>query len=122
MSNLGAALRTRRTALALTPQQVAARIGYRNVNKGANRVLALEECGEGTAELLARVVVALQLDAAVVEELIAQDHAAFVREWSVWADEVIRPYLVVKLMPGVYQHHALPDAAVVRGVPGGVAA
>jgi hypothetical protein len=44
-SRLGTYLADQRRARALTPQQLAAAIGYRNVSKGGNRIVALEAAG-----------------------------------------------------------------------------
>src|SRR5439155_16781385 len=61
-SRLGAYVAEQRRARHLNPQQLAAAIGYKNLAKGANRILALEQSGETAGDLLDKLVAVLGLD------------------------------------------------------------
>ncbi|MCK9462888.1 MAG: hypothetical protein M0R80_24970 [Proteobacteria bacterium] len=108
-THLGNYVREQRTARGLTLGQLAKEVGYRNVGKGVNRLRALEESGTAHRKLLDAVVRALRLDARIVEELTLADRDEREREWSQWANEPIRPYVVEKIIPGVYRDLKIPD-------------
>ena len=70
---LGAFIRSARVGQRLTLQSLAARVGYRNQNKGATRIERLERDGGAATDLLDRVTFALGLDQQTLAQLAARD-------------------------------------------------
>lgn len=95
-----------RDAQRLSPQALAALLGYRNVDKGANRVLALERDGLRSNDFLGRLIAALGLEQATVDALVAVDEAVERMAFEDWASVPVEPVLLV-----------LPLLAVQVGVP-----
>ena len=58
----GAYLAEQRRTKQFSPQRLAAAVGYTNLAKGANRILALERDGKAVGGLLEKIVNALGLD------------------------------------------------------------
>ena len=107
-SHLGNHIRTARTARGWTPQVLAQKIGYRNQNKGARRVLALEQTGLDKIGILPNVINTLNLDRAKIADLIDQDKAQRLEAFERWVKKPIRPYLVVRWFPAFYTDIFLP--------------
>jgi hypothetical protein len=74
-SALGAFLKYVRVDQRLTLQSLAARVAYRNHNKGARRIGRLERDGVAAADLLDRVTLALGLDRQKLAQLAARDES-----------------------------------------------
>jgi len=109
MSNdLGSYFREQRGKLGLSLGQLARMVGYRNVSKGANKIVRFEREGTVTEELLARLAEALQIDFATVERLIDQDRQEYLREWEAWVSQPVPMALIAKLIPAVYARVPLP--------------
>jgi len=102
MNRTGQYLAEQRRARRLTPQQLAAAIGYRNVAKGARRILDLERHNFAVEGLLDRIVHALGLDRDYVASLAAADRAAHLDAWERWASEPIEPQLRFRPMAAVW--------------------
>lgn len=100
--------RRKREKLGIARGELARRLGYRNIAKGARRIHLFETEGEIPKELLWQLAGVLEVDQATVERLARQDDERFLREWSAWANEPIEPYLVVRVIPAIYTHLALP--------------
>ena len=83
--------------------------GYKNLNKGARRILALERTGMAKPDLLVNVAEALNLDWAMVEQLAEEDYQERLRVWEAWANEPVPMCLVVRLMAAIYVRKALPE-------------
>lgn len=94
----------RRQELRITLGDLARRCGYTNISKGANRINRFEERGEIAPPLLASLVTTLEITCADIERCLTQDCA----DWERWAKEPIVPYLVVKMIPGVYSWKSIP--------------
>ena len=47
--------------------------------------------------------------------LIEHNHQEFVQRWNDWADEPITPYLVVRVIPGVYFEEEIPPSLSSQG-------
>jgi hypothetical protein len=109
MSYLSDYLRNLRRERAMGVSELASTIGYANLTKGVNRIRRFEETGEIDFRLLKKLVEVFQIDPEKIEELIEQDRREFFEKWSQWASEAIKPYLVARLVPGVYNHIDLPD-------------
>src|SRR5437763_1186388 len=108
-SQLGAYLTAQRRARKLSSQQLAAALGYRNLAKGANRILALERGDRTDDGLLARVAAALRLDPTHVDALAQTDRRASGEEWERWSAEPVAPELRVRLIAAIWCRVPLPD-------------
>jgi hypothetical protein len=108
-TRLGAYVVEQRRAKHLSPHQLAAAVGYQNVAKGANRILALERDGTTVDGLLDNVIDALGLDAAEVQALIIADHQQFEADWRAWASEPVNPQLRFRPIPAIWCRARLPE-------------
>jgi hypothetical protein len=101
--------RKRRLSLGLRLSEVALRVGYRRTDRslshGCNRLQRFETTGNIDSRLFKKLMLALDIDQATVNEFAQKDLA----DWLKWANEPIRPYLVVRLMPAIYSRADLPD-------------
>ena len=108
-NHLGRHFQARRLELGLSLGEVARRLGYANVSKGARRVLALEEVGQCcTQEFLVKLMGVLGVDRAVVQELLDRDRAEYVEAWEQWVSEPVPITVVRRLVPGMYGIERLP--------------
>ena len=108
-SRLGAFISEHRRARKLTPQQLAAAIGYKNLAKGGNRILVLERSGETAGDLLDKLVAVLGLDREHLYALADEDRRAFIEAWEAWASEPVAPEMRYRVMPVVWCRAAVPD-------------
>ena len=97
--------RQRRQALDLSLGELARRLGYQNVAKGANRIQRFEQEAEIPPDLFDKLTEALGITPAEIHDCVERDRA----EWNEWADEPIEPHLVVRAIPGVYIRKAIPS-------------
>jgi hypothetical protein len=120
-NHLGSHFRARRLTLGLTPGDVARRLGYRNVSKGARRLRDLEAGQGAPADFLARLAAQLGVTPEAVRELSERDRREYVEAWERWASEPVLPQVVVRLLPGFFGNFRLPEgvttpeAAVAHG-------
>ncbi len=105
----GTYLAEQRLARRLTPQQLAAQVGYGNLAKGANRGLALERNAMDANDLLNRVVAALDVDRGYVQRLIEQDKRAWRERWEVWVNAPVTPQLIRRVIPAIWCRVQLAD-------------
>jgi hypothetical protein len=108
MTNLGSFIRAERVGRGLTLGQLASLVGYRNLNRGARRIICLEQSGTARPDLMAHVAEALALDRAVVERLAYEDRQERLRAWEAWVNEPVPMFLVVRLIAAVYVRKGLP--------------
>src|SRR5262245_8225332 len=108
MSYLGDAFMARRLDRKLTTGQLARLVGYRNLGRGSNRIQRFEAGGKIAPDLLGKLTEVLGIHAEDVRRYAAEDY----KEWLAWANEPIRPYLVLRLMAAIYQPLELPDDAL----------
>ena len=104
----GAYLEAQRHEQHLSPQQLAAAIGYKNLHKGGNRILALEREGRSVEGLLEKAIAVLGLDGQHVQHLVAEDQRQFEDEWNRWANEPVAPELRYRVMPVIWRRVPLP--------------
>jgi len=111
-SHLGTYFREVRLAGGLGLGQLARLVGYKNVNKGCRRITIFEETGRSKGDLSSRLAATLEIDDAMIEELLDADR----RAWERWADDPDqpRPYLVVRLLAACYCELRLPDGVTTR--------
>ncbi len=108
MSRLGEYFRRRRSERGLGLGDLAGLLGYRNRSKGANRIRAFEGGGKVHPALLGNLSNVLGVGPDEIRRLVDEDY----QDWLAWANEPIRPYVVVWLMACVYQRVQLPDDAL----------
>ena len=93
----------------LSVGQLARLAGYRNLSKGSKRIHAFESSGFVRADLLDKLGDVLHVDAETVGALVRTDRRRFLREWAKWASVSIRPYIVIRLLPGWYTVVNVPE-------------
>jgi hypothetical protein len=102
----------RRLSLGLRLSEVALRVGYRRTNRslshGCNKLHRFETTGNINSQLFTKLMAALDIDQATVNALSQKD----LEDWLAWANEPIKPYLVVRLMAAVYSRVEVPDEVV----------
>ena len=104
----GAYLAEQRRTQHLSPQRLAAALGYTNLAKGARRILALERDGNAVDGLLDNIINVLGLDHDQVHALVAEDRRLFEEAWQRWADEAVEPELRRRLMPAIWGRAQMP--------------
>jgi transcriptional regulator with XRE-family HTH domain len=108
VSNLSSLFRRRRVERGLTTAQLARLLGYRNVTKGCNRIRRFEDGGKVAPDLLAGLSEALEITPDEIRRSLGEDYG----EWLAWANEPVRPYVVLRYMACVYSRVELPDDAL----------
>jgi transcriptional regulator with XRE-family HTH domain len=103
-THLSRFFRQRRESLKLSFGDVARRLGYKNVAKGANKVITFERDGSIRPDPFRRLAAALEISAEDIRRCIEADRA----EWERWADEPIEPHLVARIMCAVYSTKRIP--------------
>lgn len=100
--------RKRRLEKNLRLSAVARLVGYRNINRGCNRLVKFEREGIIRDDLLIKLAAVLDIGEDTVAKLQEEDHRKFVADWNLWANEPIRPYIVTRLIPGFYHRSDVP--------------
>jgi hypothetical protein len=95
-SHLANLFRQRRAELGIEEPALCRLAGYENVNKGLNRLRALEENGIVHPEVIRRFAGALGLDWSAVLVAAQQDVTELRTRWEQWADEPEEPCLYVR--------------------------
>jgi transcriptional regulator with XRE-family HTH domain len=108
MSHLGDFFRNRRVARKLALSQIARLLGYKNLSRGCNKIKAFEAGGKAHPDLLGKLAKVLEVGPEEVRQRVAEDY----RDWLAWANEPIRPYVVVRILACIYQRVELPDEAL----------
>jgi len=108
MRKLGDFLRSERLKQGFALGDVARLVGYRNINKGVRRIMALERTGAGKSDLLVNIASTLHLDWMTVESLAEEDRQQRLCEWEAWVNEPVPMELIVRVMAAVYARHSLP--------------
>jgi hypothetical protein len=89
-------------------RQLSRLVGYKNAQKGSNRIQRFEQRGEIHADLLGKLADVLCIDSETVDALIEQDRREFALAWNRWADQPIQPSLVIRWLSAVYARRELP--------------
>jgi transcriptional regulator with XRE-family HTH domain len=103
-THLSRFFRQRREARKLAFGDLARRLGYVNVTKGANKVIKFERDGQIRPDLFRKLTAVLEISTDDIRRCIEADKA----EWERWADEPIEPHLVARIMPAVYSTKSIP--------------
>jgi hypothetical protein len=109
MKRLSSHFKAQRLARNLSPGELARLVGYKNIAKGANKVVRFERQGIIRDDLLIKIAKALAIDWATVEELADQDRQEHIEQWNKWADEPVPMRLVIRWMAAVYSERHLPE-------------
>ena len=107
-TELGELVRRARLHLQLTPQALARRLGYRNLNKGARRVERLERTGIEAPVFIEELVAALGCDQGQVADLTARDDVARRLAFEGWLN-VPQPLALYRNAVGLAIGAAIPD-------------
>ncbi len=86
--------------------ELAAQVGYKNVNRGCNRILRFEREGVITEDLFQKLVNALDIQPDQIEEAVERD----LEEWRKWIEQPVAPELILKPIPGVYLTEPIPES------------
>jgi transcriptional regulator with XRE-family HTH domain len=103
-THLSRFFRQRRGARKLSFGDLARQLGYKNVAKGANKVIKFERDGNIKPDLFRKLAAVLEISGDDIRRCVEADKA----EWETWADEPIEPHLVAKIMPAVYSTKRIP--------------
>jgi hypothetical protein len=107
-NHLGQFFVSRRLEKSLTLGQLARMVGYRNLSKGANRIQRFERGGTIPNELLGKLMVALQIEAATAQQLAEKDRQEYLKDWEAWVSETVPIQVVMRFMPAIYSQVSLP--------------
>jgi hypothetical protein len=108
MRHLGDYFRARRLERAMNTSHLAQTVGYKNLNKGRRRIQTFEGGGKIAPDLLEKLASALAVSQDEIRRLAAEDY----KDWLRWAEEPVRPYVLLRYMACVYQRVELPDDAL----------
>jgi transcriptional regulator with XRE-family HTH domain len=108
VSHLSSLFAKRRVERGLTTSQLARLLGYRNLAKASNRIQSFEAGGKVSPGLLAGLSSALEITPDEIRKSLSEDY----RAWITWANQPVRPYLVLRYMACVYQRVERPDDAL----------
>jgi transcriptional regulator with XRE-family HTH domain len=103
-THLSCFFRQRREARKFSFGDVARRLGYKNVAKGANKVIKFERDGNIRPDLFSKLAAVLEISVEDIRRCIEEDKG----EWERWADEPIEPHLVARVMCAVYSTKRIP--------------
>ena len=107
-TKLGELIRDARQHQRLTPQEVARRLGYRNLNKGARRVERLERTGIEAPTFIEELAAAVGCDQVQVADLTARDDVARRLAFEAWLN-VPQPLALYRNAVGLAIGAPLPD-------------
>jgi transcriptional regulator with XRE-family HTH domain len=103
-THLSRFFRQRRLDRKLAFGDLARRLGYVNVAKGANRIIKFERDGNIKLDLFRKLAAILEISDDEIRRCIEADEA----EWQAWASEPIEPHLVARVMCAVYSTKSIP--------------
>lgn len=98
----------RRREAGRKPGELARLAGCGNVEKNGGRIRTFELTGRISRELFERLARILEIDGPTIERLVEQDRQEFFARWLAWVNEPIKPYLVIRLIPGIYSRRGVP--------------
>lgn len=107
--NLSRYVQEERTKRGWSFRDLAKAMGYRNLNKGANRVCQLEREGVYSADFIRRVLAALELVPEHVEECIIKDQEEYQKEFENWASQPpLAMWIISRHIAGFYTSSRVP--------------
>src|SRR5947207_2568978 len=108
-NNLGSYFHDERVSKGLSLGQLAEKVGYRNLSKGARRITMLEREGVINELLMVKVAEALDIKLPIIEDLIEKDREEHFKEWEKWVNETVPMQMIVRYMAAVYGEKPLPE-------------
>ena len=88
----------------------AARLcGYKNVTKGANKIIRFEERGSIQPNLFDKLKTILEVDDATVDELVHQDQEDYLRRWREWASQPVPMVVYRRRLPAFAAYWQVPE-------------
>jgi len=108
-NELGNYVRESREAKGLTRGEAVKKMGYKNIAKGANRLVAVERGEIPDEEFLRKIVNALELDIEKVNGCIKTVEDRREAEYQKWLDEPVPMELHLRLIPGVVGSKPVPS-------------
>jgi hypothetical protein len=106
---LSSRFKAQRLAKNLHPGDLARLVGYKNIAKGANRIVRFERQGIINDDLLIRTARALEVAWETVEELADLDRREHIEAWTKWVDEPVPMKMVIRLMATIYSDCPIPS-------------
>ncbi len=103
-TNLSRFFQQRRTTQKISFGDLARELGYKNIVKGANRIIKFEQNGSIHPDLFHKLALALNISTVEIIQCVEADRA----DWDAWADEPVEPHLVVRLMAAIYSPQKIP--------------
>lgn len=103
-----------RLAKGLRVSELARRCGYRNLSKGSRRINDFEASGGIDERLFVKLANILEIDEETIAWLAEQDQAEFLRNWNEWADQPIRPHVIVRAIPGFMVSPKIPPGVTTQ--------
>ena len=107
-TELGELIRDARQHQRLTPQDLARRLGYRNLNKGARRLERLERTGIEVPAFIEELAAAVGCDQVQVADLTARDDVARRLAFEAWLS-LPQPLALYRNAVGLAIGAAIPD-------------
>lgn len=111
-SVLGHHLRAVRLQLGLSVVELARLCGYRNTSKGCRRIVTCETTGVVHPELLAALAAQLEVSDDTIRDLAGEDCRLYLKRWAEWVNEPVKPYIIIRLLPAIYQRIQVPQEAI----------
>ena len=108
MSELGVLFKRKREAMGLKVSALAVLCGYKNISNGSQKIHDLEKHGSVHTDLLRKLAAILGISEAEYMPPMLADEQERLRAWAAWANEPVKPYGVLHLMPGMYGPLELP--------------
>src|SRR5947209_8439435 len=103
-THLSRFFRQRREARKRSFGDLSRQLGYKNVAKGANKVIKFERDGRVQPEFFRKLAATLDISAEDIRRCMEADKA----QWEAWADEPLEAHLVARLMAAVYSTKRIP--------------
>ena len=107
-THLGSYFKAWRERRGLSPQALAGLAGYRNVNRGARRILDLEVTGASSADLVSKLAKVLGVSTRVVAQLAQRDLDAARAAFERWLAEPVESRFFVLPLAAVSVEQSLP--------------
>lgn len=100
--------RERRLALGMRFGEIARLMGYKSLPGCCNKLIYFEERGIISQELMVKLAAVLGIDDETIAKLAEKDRREQFEKWTSWANQPIRPYVLVKLLPAVFTQEQVP--------------
>jgi hypothetical protein len=107
-TNLAKYIKQERVKQGLNYAELSRLMGYKNNNRGMRRIIDLAREGKVHSEILKKLIEALGLDRAYIDQLIKEDKDQQRREFEEWVNNPIDWHLIIRWMPAVYGEREIP--------------